>query len=82
MSVETPAYVGICKTCSGLNAAMVDDGRDPKGVARFLKEIASDGHAIERKTVGFVRTASSQWCECHKRKTQPSEQRQDSKENG
>ena len=69
MSAETPAYVGLCKTCGSLNAAMVDDGTDPKGVARFLADIAKRGHTVERKTVGYVRdTAGHTWCECGRKK--------------
>lgn len=75
MSADTPAYVGICKACNGLNAAMVDDGTDPKGIARFVAEITRDGHAIERKTVACVReSARDRWCTCHKRVEKPVQQ--------
>lgn len=64
--MHIPAYVGICKTCRGLNAAIVDDGTDPKDIARFLADVARRGHTIERKTVGFVReSAGENWCTCH-----------------
>lgn len=60
-----PAYVGNCKTCNGFVAATVDDGTDPKGVAKFVADLVKRGYVIERKTVGYVRTNKS-WCECNR----------------
>lgn len=68
MSAETPAYVAFCPTCSGMTACTVDDGTDPKEVAKFLAPIIRRGDRIERKTVGFVRSGAGGWCECKRKR--------------
>ena len=67
MSVETPAYVAFCRKCDSLVACTVDDGTDPKGVARFLAPIIRRGDRVERKTVGYVRTYAGEWCKCSRK---------------
>lgn len=71
MAESTPAYVAFCQACSGMSAAVVDDGKDPKGVAKFLGPVMRRGDRVERKTVGFVQTFEGEWCDCSNGKARP-----------
>lgn len=68
MADATPAYVAFCRTCDGMVAVTVDDGKDPKGVSKFLAPIIRRGDRVERKTVGFVHAFDGEWCKCNPRR--------------
>lgn len=74
MADSTPAYVAFCQACNGMTACTVDDGEDPKGVARFLGPIVRRGNRVERLTVNYVHTYSGEWCSCKRRKAKAEQQ--------
>lgn len=51
---EVGCYIGRAK-CGCVIAATVDDGKDPKRVAKDVAEFIADGLTVERSTVGYVR---------------------------
>jgi len=52
---EVPCYIGRAE-CGCVLAVTVDDGETPKETAKFVAEMIERGHAVERVTVGWVRT--------------------------
>lgn len=62
---NTPAYIGF-KACGHAVAAVVDDGRFTKEVAKTVAQWVRDGLAIERKTVGWARE-NMNFCDCKER---------------
>jgi len=68
VSDSTPCYVGVSPAaCHHVVAAIVDDSADrpawKREVAKTLAEWVRDGLAVERSTVGAVRSGLLQTCE-------------------
>lgn len=54
---DVPCYVCFAPICRCLIGASVDDGSNPKDVARDVAKWIKNGNWVERKTVGYVRTS-------------------------
>ncbi len=61
---NVPAYIARCPKCNGIVMAAVDDGSDKQALAREVAQAISDGCAVERVTVGWVRSHANEWCMC------------------
>jgi hypothetical protein len=60
---KTPAYIGR-RPCGCVVAAVVDDGDDPKDVAKFVAELVRKGITVERSTVEDARKLLTGGCKC------------------
>ena len=58
---EVPAYIGRCK-CGAIRFTCVDKPEYAKDNAKEIAKCIRNGLAIERVTVGYVRTTD--WGEC------------------
>lgn len=57
-SANVAAYIARCKCgCGGVVVAMVDDDKYKKENAKEVAKLIRQGYAVERSTVGYVRTA-------------------------
>lgn len=64
---RTPSYMSCCPICKGMVGAIVDDGKHPNDVAKFVSDEIRHGLIVERVTVAAVRIAT--WCDCKKKTT-------------
>lgn len=56
-SSETPAYIARCKCgCGGIVFAVVDNPERAADTAKKVADCIRDGYAVERATVGTVRS--------------------------
>lgn len=72
-SANVAAYIARCKCgCGGVVVAMVDDDNYKKENAKEIAKLIRQGFAIERSTVGYVRTGPFM-CQKKARATRESE---------
>lgn len=61
------SYIGKCKDCGNVVAAVVDEPGREKETAKDVAEFIKDGLLIERVSAEYVRKNFS-YCECNKDK--------------
>lgn len=60
---KTPCYVGK-RPCGCVVAAVVDDGDDPKDVAKFIADLVKRGMTVDRSTVDEARKLLTEGLKC------------------
>lgn len=59
---DTPCYIGRRPGCGHIVGAIVDDGKRPRDVAKFVADMVRDGLTIERTVSSEARVEL--WCDC------------------
>ena len=72
---KTPAYVGK-RPCGCVVAAIVDDGDDPKDVAKFVADLVRRGMTVERSTVEDARRLLTEGLKCEHQPAKSSNERE------
>lgn len=78
---DVPTYLAVCPSCKNGVGVIVDDGDDPKSVAKFCSDMVKAGMVLERGTVGAVRDGALKFhaddCPRNRRKVDAARQKEE-----